>query len=415
MNKNIIKSVALLMGVSILASGCSKFHVEIPITSSNDTSETEKTDSVEHEDLIEKLVETINSTDNAVIEDEVEGEDTTVTEESNSEAAEEVSSIGSFEIVDDVKVTKHINLDVNNKSVSVYDIDGQSLVNSSFKVDRTKKEECVLKIKNKDTGYDSWVYINENGENREKPWETGVITDSLYSVYTADVDYISGSDYTGNYTQIVEPIVQDSGETVYKIYNDTYVSKRFNSVLLTAHLMNVKVFDEASYNEQILSGRYRGVVTTSDIETLLSYFSFVDAKEVTVVEKQFNFVNILSFSDKVLTGNKVSDLPFNVVERVVSGGETLNTVEVPDRENLELRVKNTDLISKSINQCNMLSLTYSFNEDSDYDVLLFDYLAPNTSLSDVDISVLKYDSYYIDGDGTGYVIYKYCYNLLCAG
>ena len=42
----------------------------------------------------------------------------------------------------------------------------------------------------------------------------------------------------------------------------------------------------------------------------------------------------------------------------------------------------------------------------DYDIRIFGYLKANSRLEDLNTDILNYDSYYINDEGTGYIIYN---------
>lgn len=402
MRKHTNKLFLLTSSVFLLSNivGCSGFHVEIPITTITETkedsesleSEVNEINLDESDDIIQQIIEQSSSEDL---------NNTNIEEITSEEEIKMVSSepIGSFQIIDDAIICKNLNFDMSNKLVSVYDVEGNSVVASSVAVDRTKKEECVLKYKIKDSNVDVWVYTNSSGVDKNKLWEPVVVTNSLIANYGYTHEGFIGSDYTGNYLQLDEVKTDEAGVVTHTVYNDTYVTKIMNNVLISLHLSTIKNFSDENYTPTRL-------ISDAEIRKVLDSFSYVDSKEVQVIEKTFNFENTLIFSQHVINSNIVSDLPYSVSERVVAGGETISAVEVVDNPGLKLQVKNPDTISKSIKQCQIVSLTYDFLESSEYDCMLFDYLVPNSHLEDVDTIILKYDNYYIDSNGTGYVTYN---------
>lgn len=399
MKKHKNKLLLLTSSVFLLSNlvGCNSFHIEIPITTVNETKEdseslSDKTslelEFNESEDVIQQIIE--QSTEIAE-ENDISGDDIVV--------ETHIEPIGSFEIVDDARVCKNLNFDMSNKLVSVYDVQGNSIIASSVAVDRNKKDECVLKYKTKDSNIDVWIYTNASGTDKNKPWEPVVVNNTLMASYPVVSEGFMGSDYTGNYIQLDEVKTDEAGVVTHTVYNDTYVNKTLNNVLISIHLSAIRNFSDENYNASRL-------ISDAEIRKVLDSFSYVESKEVQIIEKTFNFEDTLRFSQHIVNSNLVSDLPYSVNERVVAGGETISAVEVVDKPGLKLQVKNPDTVSKSIKQCEIVSLTYDFLESSEYDCLLFGYLMANSSLEEVDTIILQYDNYYIDSNGTGYVVYN---------
>lgn len=424
MNKKIIL-FSVAASLCICSVSCNNVHIEIPVTTLKNAE-----DIVDMLDKVDMDVESSSEFSDSESESAViEGE--TVSEDNPVDVVEQKETV-SFKVVNDIRVCKNINFDTSDKLCTLYLVESGSIKSVDMHQDMTKIEECAIKFKSHDSRYEGWAYINTNGINKERPWEGTIIQESMINSYTPKIDSISGDGFTGSYTQVAIPELNEDGTGVVTVYNDTYASKDYMGTLIVLHLTAAKRMNITEYNEAEI------ILSSQDIADVFNNFKFIDNTEYKVEEKQFNFTEPITFiksktlettetletevgadsettENKVqvidevigsITTNEMSDFPFTVTEQVVTGQQILNMVEVADKPGMNLKVQNTDMIYKSVNQCKLLSLSYEFTEGESYDIRLFGYLKANSRLEELDTSVLEYDNYYINEEGTGYIIYN---------
>lgn len=423
-----LRLFGIAMGLCLCSVSCTNMHLEIPVTTLKNA-----------EDII---LETFESLEETLEESLAEGDGEEPLETEGASGADleslEASETTAFKVVNDIRVCKNINFDTSNKVCTLYSIESGTIKSVDMHQDMTKTEECAIKFKSADSRYEGWAYLNTSGANKERPWEGTIIQSSMLESFTPRVESISGDGFTGNYTQVAVPEMNADGTGVVTVYNDTYATKDFNGTLVILHLMAAKRSDIAEYNEGEV------ILTVDDISSVYADFKFVDNTEYKVEEKQFNFSEPVSFvqskelevlepsvefsgeaetetaETKAAAPEKkvveetvgsikskfMTDFPYPVAEQVMTGQQILNDVAVGDKPGMLLSVQNTDVIYKSVNQGNLLSLSYEFTEGEDYDIRIFGYLKANSRLEDLNTDILNYDSYYINDEGTGYIIYN---------
>lgn len=379
--KNIIVcAVPLLIGIT----ACSNYRVEIPITKVTES----QTEEISEEYSLEESTSQSEILNNSV--DLISDTSTTL----NSEDIDVPLHS------DEVRVCKNVNFDKSNKIVSLYKNNNGTLEEMSLDLDRTRESDVILKYKYKDDSINCWVYISTNGEIAQRPWEEVSVTNELLATFTPFISDLSGDGYTGNFTQLNQVITNEEGIASYQVYNDTYIVKYLNdNTILHLHLTDTV----ASQDEMIES-----IITNEDIIKYLEPFTYVNTPEDIQIEyDELAYGNSITIDDMVVNSNNIEQLGLvdRINEAVVTGGSVMENIPVDNYSGVTLRFKNNDVISKSIKQCDLLSLQYEFNESEEYNCVLFGYLNGNSSLSDIDMDIRPYDNYFIDENGTGYVVY----------